>query len=271
MMINITAISGLTFKEGIRQRLLYGVLVFALLIIIFAVLVSGLFMRDISKIILDFCLMAVSLGGLLIPFFLAINLLSKDIERKTIYTILSRQVSRGEYILGKYLGLILLSALVVSILTIASLVAVYVGKYIYGDFFFRSFSLYPVFTASFFIWISSSVLTSLVTLWCAVTTSSFLATLLTLFTYIIGQTIDDVVRFVGVETAGVEISQSIRYAVTAAQYVFPNLAVFDLKLQAAHNLIMPFNELFMMLMYGMIYSAVALSLAILIFRKRDLV
>ena len=269
-MTNITAISWLTFKEGIRQRLLYGVFIFALLIISFAVLVSGLFMRDISKIILDFCLMAVGLGGLLIPFFLAINLLSKDIERKTIYTMLSRNISRGEYILGKYLGLILLSALVVFLLTLTSLIAVYIGKQIYGDFFFRSFSLYPVFTAAFFIWVSSAVLTSLVSLWCAVTTSSFLATLLTLFTYIIGQTIDDVVRFVGIETSGVEISQSVRYAVNIAQYVFPNLAVFDLKLQAAHNMIMPFNELSTIILYGMSYSTVALSIAIFIFRRRDI-
>jgi ABC-type transport system involved in multi-copper enzyme maturation permease subunit len=228
-------------------------------------------MRDISKIILDFCLMAIGIGGLLVPFFLAINLLSKDIERKTIYTILSRQVSRGEYILGKYLGLILLSGLVILILTAASLVAIFIGKIIYGDFFFRNFGLYPVFLASFFIWISSAVLTSLVTLWCAITTSSFLATLLTLFTYIIGQTIDDVVRFVSAETAGVEISQSVKYAVKIVKYLFPNLSVFDLKLQAAHNIIVPAGESSILFAYAVIYSLAALSCSILIFRKRDLV
>ena len=271
MIKNIFAISLLTFKEGIRQRLLYGVLIFALIIISFAVLVSGLFMRDISKIMLDFCLMAVSLGGLLIPFFLAINLLSKDIERKTIFTILSRQISRSQYILGKYFGLIQLSALVMCILTIASFLAIFIGKQLYGLQFFTTFSFSAVLIAVIFNWIAIAVLTSLVTLWCSVTTSSFLATLLTLFTYIIGQTIDEVVRFVSMETPGVEISKSIKYAVQGAQYLFPNLAAFDLKLQAAHNIVMPASELLFLTLYGVVYSSVALSLAILVFRKRDLV
>ena len=75
-MNNILAVISITFKEGLRQRILYGVIISALLLMFFAVLFSGLFMRDISKIILDFCLSAVSIGGLLIPFFLAVNLLS---------------------------------------------------------------------------------------------------------------------------------------------------------------------------------------------------
>ena len=269
-MNNILAVMLITFKEGLRQRILYGVVVFALIFMSFAVLISGWFMRDISKILLDFCLSAVSIGGLLIPFFLAINLLSKDIERKTVYTILARPISRNQYILGKFGGLILLAAVVMAILSCASLVSVWCGKILYGLHFFSSFSLFSFFQAVLMSWLGVVVLISLVVLWCSVTTSSFLATLLTLFSYLIGHTIDDVVRFIAIDTPGVTISTTVKNTVNIVKYVFPNLSVFDLKLQAAHNILMPYTEFVAISLYGIGYCAVTLSLAIIIFRKRDL-
>lgn len=270
-MQNIYAVLWITFKEGLRQRVLYGVVIFALFLMTFAVLISGWFMRDISKVILDFCFSAISIGGLLVPFFLAINLLSKDIERKTIFSILATPVSRSGYILGKFGGLALIVAVVMLILSGASLIALYGGKALYGERFFTSFSFAAFVQNIVMSWLGIVVLLSMVVLWCSVTTSSFLATLLTLTTYFIGHTIDDVVRFVTTETPGVMISQSVKLAVLCVQYLAPNLAAFDLKLQAAHNLIMPSHELAMLILYGVTYSSIALSLAVLIFRKRDLV
>ena len=269
-MNNILAVIAITFKEGLRQRILYGVIIFALLLMFFAVLFSGWFMRDISKIILDFCLSAVSIGGLLIPFFLAVNLLSKDIETKTVFTILAKPISRSQYILGKFGGLIALAAVVMSILSASSLVSVWIGKLLYGARFFTDFSLLAFIQAVLMSWLSVAVLVALVVVWCSVTTSAFLATLLTLFTYIIGQTIDDVVRFLSVDTVGVEISATVQQTVQIVKYIFPNLSLFDLKLQAAHGIILPAGELSTIVMYGVSYCIVALSLAVLIFQKRDL-
>jgi len=269
-MNNILAVISITFKEGLRQRILYGVIIFALLLMFFAVLFSGWFMRDISKIILDFCLSAVSIGGLLIPFFLAVNLLSKDIERKTVFAILARPISRSQYIIGKFGGLILLAGLVMSILSGSSLLSVWVGKLLYGARFFADFSLFAFLQAVLMSWLGVVVLIALVVVWCTVTTSAFLATLLTLLTYIIGQTIDDVVRFLSVDTVGVEISATVQKTVQVVKYIFPNLSVFDLKLQAAHNIILPLGELSTIVMYGVCYCTVSLSLAVFIFKKRDL-
>lgn len=269
-MNKILAVIFITFKEGLRQRILYGVVIFALLLMFFAVLVSGWFMRDISKIIVDFCLSAVSIGGLLIPFFLAVNLLSKDIERKTIFAILAKPISRTQYILGKFGGLIFLAGVVMAILAASSLLSVWIGMLLYGASFFSDFSLPAFLQAVMMSWLGVVVLIALVMVWCSVTTSAFLATLLTLFTYIIGQTIDDVVRFLVVDIPGVEISKTVQHTVQVVKFIFPNLSVFDLKLQAAHNMIMPFNELATIILYGMSYSIVALSVAIFIFRRRDI-
>ena len=124
-MNTILPVALLSFPEGLKHRVLYGTIIFALFIMVFSVLFSGLFMRDILKITLDFCLSAISIGGLVIPVFIGVNFLSGDIDQKTIYTILARPISRAQYILGKFFGLSLLSATVISILTCATLITVW--------------------------------------------------------------------------------------------------------------------------------------------------
>jgi ABC-type transport system involved in multi-copper enzyme maturation permease subunit len=115
------------------------------------------------------------------------------------------------------------------------------------------------------------MLNALVVLWCSITTSPFLATLLTLATYIIGQSIDDVVRFLALKIPGVDISQSVQVAVDVAQYLFPNLAAFDLKLQAAHGLLIPASDIAFLVVYALAYSAAVLSVSVAAFSRRDLV
>ncbi len=261
----------ISYKEGLRQRLLYGVVVFALLLMAFAVLMSGLFLRDISKIILDLCLSAVNIGGLLVPFFLAVNLLAKDIERRTIFTILSKPISRIEYIVGKYFGIVLLTGTVMLVLSGATFVSIWAGKIMYGSKFFSAFSAWAVIEGILFSFLCLMVLNAVVVLWCSITTSSFIATLLTLFTYLIGQTIDDVVRFLAVEIklSGAEVSSSVQYAVKIAKYLFPNLSAFDIKLQAAHGILIPFSDAAFLTCYGVVYIAAILSLSVLIFGRRD--
>ena len=260
----------ITFKEGLRQRILYGVLVASLLLILFGVLISGLFLRDTLKILLDLCLAAVSLGGLLVPFFLSVNLLAGDIERRTIYTILSRNVSRNEYILGKFLGLALLAGTVMALLTLATLAAVLLASFIYPAHVFATFSPWPILVSSALAFLGIQVLNSAVFLWSSVTTSSFLATLLTLSTYLIGHSVEDVVRFISLKIKGVEIALSTELTAKLALYVFPNLAAFDLKQQTAHCLFPAWRETAVLVVYGLSYIGLMLFLAAFFFRRRDL-
>jgi ABC-type transport system involved in multi-copper enzyme maturation permease subunit len=270
-MKTILAVVAITYKEGLRNRILYGVMLFALLIMTFAVLISGLFMRDIGKITLDLCLAAVNIGGLLVPFFLAVNLLAKDIERRTVYSILSRAVSRPAYILGKYAGLLLLTGTIMAILTCAALLATWGGKAVYGAAYYQSFSIASVLLSVLTSFLGMMMLTACVVFWSTITTSSFLASLLTLFTYVIGQTVEDMVRFMSVTISGVEISPVVQHTVKATMYLFPNLAAFDIKGLAAHGQTLPASEFFFLFLYSTAYVSAVLCLAILIFRKRELV
>lgn len=269
-MNSILPIAVITFKEGLRRRVLYGVMIASLLLILFAVLISGLFMRDILKVMVDICLSSISLGGLLVPFFLAINLLAGDIENRTIYTLLARNISRTSYILGKFFGLAMLTGTIITILLIATLVAIYCATLIYPAHNFSHFTLSPLFISTLLTFLGVLVLNSTVLLWCSVTTSSFLATLLTLSTYIIGHSVEDVVRFMNLKNTGVDISPVIQTTAKAILYVFPNLAAFDLKQQAAYSLPVVSQEIILLGLYGFSYISIMLFLAIFFFKRRDL-
>lgn len=269
-MKNIIAVAIISFKEGLRQRVLYGILIFALFMMSASVLLSGLFMRDIAKITIDFCLAAISIGGLLVPFFLAVNLLARDIERRTIFTLLSRAISRQQYVLGKFGGLALLAVTIVGILSLSAAAAIWTSKFIYPPYFFEHLNPAALVTAVLLGLLGLFMFTAVVVLWSCITTSSFLVTLLAVATYIIGQTAEDLVRFMAVPTPGVEISPLVQHSVKAALYVFPNLAAFDLKLAAAHGLMIPGREILFLLAYGIGYTTAALCLAIFFFQRREL-
>lgn len=269
-MNTILAIAVITIKEGLRRRLLYGVTVASVLLILLAVLISGLFMRDIQKVLLDICLSAISVGGLLIPFFLVIDLLAGDIEDRTIYTLLARNITRSGYIIGKFLGLALLTGIVITILFIATLLAIWCATLIYPAHNYTHLTLAPIFISTLMTFLGILVLNSTVFLWCCVTTSSFLATLLTLSTYVIGHTAEDMVRFMELKIQGVDISPAVQITVKGILFIFPNLAAFDLKQKAAYGLPIPFSETSFLCLYGLSYISIMLFLAIFFFKRRDL-
>ena len=269
-MRTVWAVALITLKESLRHKVLYGILISAVLVMFFSLLISGLFMRDIIKVTLDLCLSAVSIGGLLVPFFLTINLLARDIENKTIYTLLSRTISRQTYILGRYVGLSLLTALIMGILTGSTLLTAKCATFLYPSHFFEHLTYSPIMVYAFMALLGTMVLNSVVFFWCSITTSSFLATLLTFSTYIVGQSIEDMVRFMSLKIPEVEISSTVQVTVKAASYLFPNLAAFDLKQQAAYSLNFNNQELFFLLMYGGCYIAIMLLISILAINRRDL-
>jgi hypothetical protein len=156
------------------------------------------------------------------------------------------------------------------ILTVSTLLTAKGATYLYPGHFFATFSYSPILIYAIMAMFGIMVLNSVVFFWCSITTSSFLATLLTFSTYVIGHSVEEMVRFMSIKSPGVEISTTVQMAVKAALYVFPNLAAFDLKQQAAHSLSFDHQELFFLLIYGSCYIAVMLLTTILIFKRRDL-
>ena len=117
-----------TFKESVREKVLYNLVAFALLLIGAAILFGSISVGVEQIILITLGLTSISVFGLLIAIFIGIGLVSKEIERRTIYNILSKPVSRVEFILGKYLGLLLTLFVNTAIMTGGFYVALFYQK-----------------------------------------------------------------------------------------------------------------------------------------------
>ncbi|MBD0327164.1 MAG: ABC transporter permease, partial [Pyrinomonadaceae bacterium] len=124
----IATIARNAFREAVRDRVLYNLVLFVLLLTVGAIFLGELSAAQESKIIIDLGLSAVLIFGAFISIFVGVGLVYKEIERRTIYAIFAKPVGRGEFLIGKYLGLCL--TLLVNVLVMGAGVSVallYVG------------------------------------------------------------------------------------------------------------------------------------------------
>jgi ABC-type transport system involved in multi-copper enzyme maturation permease subunit len=269
-MKSIFALATITFKEGVRNRSLFGIILLALFLFGLNITVAGFFMRDIGKVTVDMNLSALSFAGLLLVFFVGVNLMAKDIDRKTIHLVLSKPISRAQYIWGKFFGIqlfvtvSLLLLLVLSSLTVLLLLQMYPA-------YFVGFSWSIFFIAGFFILVKFSVLTAIVVFFSSITSSSLITLIFSLSSYVAGVTIEEVVFYLQSEFAAQEkiISESLKTFIDIVSYIIPNFAVFDFTLEAAHGLSIAGNRIFLSLGYGAIYISILLMLASFIFSRRE--
>jgi ABC-type transport system involved in multi-copper enzyme maturation permease subunit len=267
-MNGVLSLAYVTFKEGIRNRAIFGIFIMALLMFAATVILTGLFMRDIVKIAADLSLATISFSGLLMIVFIGTNLLSKDIDKRTIYMVISRPISRAQYILGKFLGLCLLVIVTVFFLGFVSSLPVYASSLGYRNpQSIFSWQIYII--AILFIAMKLMLITSVIIFFSSITSTSFISLILTVATYIIGSTNETVKGILDSKMEGVQISPTIAAIIKFVYYVFPNLSAFDLKLQAAHGLPIPGEYFLWVPAYWFIYMAVLVCAGSLIMERRE--
>lgn len=268
-MTTLLPLALITFKEGIRNRALYGITLLALLLLIANFLISGMIMQEVGKVAVDIALSAVSLSGLLLVLFVGINLMAKDLDRKTIYMVLSRPISRSQYIVGKFFGMALLIITTMVFLSVCAMLSIQLIKMVYPTYFPR-FSWPMILLALSFSTLSLILLSALAFLFASFTSTSFITLVLTVISYIIGQSLSDVKALVEApQNVGIKVSSLTVKAVQIAYYLFPNLSVLDIKTQAAHDLPLSLSFIFWTATYGLVYTALAIMGAAVIFRRRE--
>ena len=269
-MRSVFALAMITFKEGIRNRALFGIALLALFLFGFNIAVAGFFMRDVGKVTVDMNLSALSFAGLLLVFFVGVNLMAKDIDRKTIHLVLSKPISRAQYIWGKYLGIQFFVSVSLLLLFACSCLTVGFLLNLYPNYFI-GFSWLNFFIACFFVLIKFAVLTAIVVFFSSITSSSLITLIFSLSIYVAGITIEEVVFYLRSELATQEkiISESLKNFIDIVSYILPNFSVFDFTLEAAHGLIIANNRLFLSFGYGVAYISILLLLAAFIFSRRE--
>lgn len=254
-LLRIGLIATNTLREAIRSRLLYSLLFFAVTMIGFAVLIASLSYVEGERIIQDIGLASIRLFSVGIAIFVGIGLIHGEVDRRTIYTILSKPVTRPEFQLGKFLGLLLAVWLQLALMAGAFVaVSVLVGAGLglgHG-------------AALLLVAVELMVIVAVATLFSSFTTP-MLSALFTVGIYALGH-LSRNLYFLG-QDSDVE---SVRRTASLLYRVLPDLESFNLSTQAVHGLAISGSEVGWAVLYGVAYSVVVLVLAGFIFQKRDL-
>jgi ABC-type transport system involved in multi-copper enzyme maturation permease subunit len=265
---NAWAVALITFREGIKNRVVFGIFIISLLLFGATTLITVLFMRDIVKVAVDLSLSTVSFAGLLTLFFAGVNLFSKDIDKRTIYMVISRPISRPQYLVGKFLGVLLLALTVEILLGLLSSLPVTVSKkyYYYAE---ARFAWDVYYIAVVYIFLKLAIVSSIITFFASLTSNSFMTLVLALVSYLIGESTEGVRSLLmsGIEVE--KVSPLLSALVNAAYYVFPNMSAFDLKTQAAHGLPVSPSYLFWTALYAILYMTAVVAAGALFFRRRE--
>jgi ABC-type transport system involved in multi-copper enzyme maturation permease subunit len=246
-----------TFREALRDRVLYNLVIFVLLLTGAAVFLGGLSAAQEQKIIVDVGLSAMLLFGVFIATFVGVGLVYKELERRTVYAIFAKPVGRGEFLLGKYLGLCLTLAVNVAVMGAGvSLALVYVS----GGWHPLALSIWP---AVALIYFELAVLVAVALLFSSFS-SPALSALLTLLVFVIGHFSADLRALA--DAAG---TAPARLLFGALYRLLPNLSNYAYITAASHGRT-PSAEAFVgAALYGLIYVGVLLAAAALVFRRRD--
>ena len=261
----------ITFLEGVRNRVLYGIVLFAVFIMALSVVFVRFFMQDIGKIAVDFSLSAISFAGLLIAISLSVNLLAKDLEKKTIYFVLSKPISRTGYIVGKYTGITLLTLLAYLVLTlISSLTILFLKNQM--EPYFTMFSWSAFLQGVYFDFLKISLFNAVILFFGTFASSSFLTLLFSLCTYIAGHSISEVINFLSINKEGLVVgNDTIPAFIHSAKYLIPNFGFFDFKVAAAHGMLANGGDVLFCTGYGLTYTGMLLCFAAFIFCRKELI
>ena len=257
MNTRIAYIASNTFREAVRDRVLYNLIAFALLMSAAAVLVGQISIQIEKLVVINLGLTAVSLFGVVIAIFIGIGLVSKEIEKRTLYTVLSRPVRRWEFIVGKFFGLA--GTLVVNAFFMA--VGVFAALFYVSHKFVRADAL--ILVALYFIILEFLIICSLALLFSSFS-SPLLSAVFAFSLFVIGSFAEDLRNFAGM-THGLT-----RWLATGAAYLIPNFSAFNVISSIAHEQPVAGQLIVHNTLYALFYAIMALSGAVLIFENRDL-
>ena len=255
------------FKESVRDRVPYNLAFFAVLLIGASYLLGQLTAGQDVKIIKDLGLAATTVFGLFIAIFIGIGLVSKEVERRSIYSLLAKPISRPQFILGKYAGLVLTLAANVAVMTLA----------LYAVLTYMNFTARPELRAAWdapgidprllqavgLIFVQLMIVTA-IALFFSTFSTPLLAAALTFGLFIVGHFNADLKNFDRV----VE-SQAAVWLARAVYHVVPDFSAFDIKTEVVHGLPVGAGYIAATTGYGLAYIAALLVVSVLIFSRRD--
>ena len=263
----ISRIAVSVFRESVRDRVPYNLVLFAVLLIASSFLLGQLTAGQDVKIIKDLGLAATAVFGLFIAIFIGIGLVSKEVERRSIYALLAKPISRSQLIVGKYAGLVLTLAVNVTVMTVALYAVLAYMTWTESAQFQAGWDAPGIdpalLKAVFLIFVELMLITALA-LFFSTFSTPLLSAALTFGLYIVGHFNADLRNFEQVVD-----SRAAAWFARGLYHLLPDLSAFDIKTDVVHGLAVPAGYVAMTTAYGLTYIAVLLLVATVIFSRRD--
>ncbi|MEW5977051.1 MAG: ABC transporter permease subunit [Acidobacteriota bacterium] len=255
--MKIGSIAQNTFKECVRDKVLYNLVIFGVLIIASSLILGSITIGDVKQIIINLGLSTLSIFGTMIAIFIGIQLVFKEIDKKTVYSLLAKPVARYEFVLGKFLGL----ALTLTVNICVMLAGIYAAiLYLRRSF---EFSDIQVFFAGILILVELLLVVSIALCFSTFSTPAFSA-LFTFCLYVIGHFNADIRQF-----GSTSSSAFTQLLTTSFYYLLPNFGNFEIISQTAHGRFLSVEAYLLTMIYGFLYISASVALAIVIFQKRN--
>ncbi len=255
------------FKESVRDRVPYNLALFAVLLIASSFLLGQLTAGQDVKIIKDLGLAAIAVFGLFIAIFIGIGLVSKEVERRSIYALLAKPISRPQFIVGKYAGLVLTLAVNVAVMTVALYAVLGVLTYLQTPQVRAAWDAPGtdprLLKAIGLIFVELMIVTA-IALFFSTFSTPLLAAALTFGIFIVGHFNTDLKNFDRIVDSrpAVWLARGVYHAV-------PDFSAFDVKTEVVHGLPVAAGYLAATLGYGFAYIAGLLMVSVLVFARRD--
>jgi ABC-type transport system involved in multi-copper enzyme maturation permease subunit len=247
-----------TFREAVRDRVLYNLVLFALMMIGAAILVGQISIGIERLVIVNLGLSAISIFGLVMAIFIGVGLVYKEMEKRTLYTLLAKPIRRSEFLVGKYGGLLLTLVVNTSFMALGLAAALfYVGRpFVHADIWI------PV--AIYFILLELALVTALA-LFFSCFSSPMLSALFTMGIYVTGVFATDIRDF-GEFTK----DPTLKVATSTIYYLVPNFHNFNVIAVVAHGEAIPASLIWQNTLYAVLYVTLVLVAASAVFSRRNL-
>jgi ABC-type transport system involved in multi-copper enzyme maturation permease subunit len=247
-----------TFREAVRDRVLYNLVFFALLMMAAAIAVGQISIGIEETVIVSLGLSAISVIGLLISIFIGVALVSKEMDKRTLYALLAKPVRRWEFLLGKFGGLVLTLTVNTAAMALGLLLVMIYVKHSLE----RSDSV--VLVAVYFILLKLALIVALALLFSCFTTP-LLAILFTVGLYIVGLYVQEL-RNLPVEVMSPAMAAFTKWL----SYLLPNFENFNVMAMAAHGRAVPGALILQNTLYTVAYCTIVLTAAAAVFSRRNL-
>jgi ABC-type transport system involved in multi-copper enzyme maturation permease subunit len=257
-MKNVWAVAANTFREAVRDRVLYNLVFFALLMMGAAIMVGQISIGIEESVIKSLGLTAISVIGIFIAVFIGVGLVSKEMDKRTLYALLAKPVARWQFLLGKFVGLVMTLAVNTTAMAVGLYVALWTVKHPleHGDWYLLG--------AVYLIWLKLALIVALAMLFSCITTP-FLAILFTVGIYIAGVFAEDLRTM-----KAVDLTASTMRLLKGISYLLPNFENFNVVGAVAHGRGVPATLLWQDTGYAFVYAGIVLAAAAMVFSRRNL-